>query len=67
MLETAFYLSREYACNKRGLGIYSAGARIFLLSNRAMDSEDEEELCEYERKRLQNIKRNNEFLRSLGK
>ena len=32
-----------------------------------MDSdEDDEELCEYERKRLQNIKRNNEFLRSLG-
>ncbi|XP_065901819.1 histone-lysine N-methyltransferase PRDM9-like [Dysidea avara] len=32
-----------------------------------MDSdEDEEGLCEYERKRLQNIKRNNEFLRSLG-
>ena len=31
-----------------------------------MNSEDEEELCEYERKRLQNIKRNQEFLRSLG-
>jgi len=29
--------------------------------------EDEQELCEYERKRLQNIKRNHEFLRSLGK
>ena len=32
-----------------------------------MNSDDEEEeLCEYERKRLQNIKRNHEFLRSLG-
>ncbi|XP_065902700.1 histone-lysine N-methyltransferase PRDM9-like [Dysidea avara] len=31
-----------------------------------MDSDEDEGLCEYEWKRLQNIKRNHDFLRSLG-
>ena len=55
------------ACKNREPCYNSAGAIILLLSNHEMDSKDEEDLCEYERKRLQNIKRNHEHLRSLGK